>query len=145
FNIRQYWVQRCRRGYKTIIKPSRQSIERHRRQIVGVIRRQRNDSQERFIDALNPVIRWWSNYFSTVCSKETFSKLDGELRQQLRAWIRFRHPQKSLKAGYNKYFHREAGRLDFTPRQGGKRLHDHAETPIKRHVKVQGQRSPFDG
>lgn len=145
FNIRQYRVKRSKRGYKTIIKPSRKSIERHHRQIVEVMRRQRNDSQERFIDALNPVIRGWSNYFSTVCSKETFGKLDGELRQQLRAWIRFRHPQKSLKAGYNKYFHRAGGRLNFVPREGGKRLHDHAETPIKRHVKVRGQRSPFDG
>ncbi len=145
FNIRQYWVKMSKRGYKTIIKPSRKSIERHRRQVVEVIRRQRNDSQERFIDALNPVIRGWSNYFSTVCSKKTFGKLDCELRQQLRAWIRYRHPQKSLKAGYNKYFHREGGRLDFVPRKGGKRLRDHAETPIKRHVKVQGKRSPFDG
>lgn len=145
FNIRQYRVKRSKRGYKTIIKPSRQSIARHRRQIVEVIRRHQNDSQERFIEALNPVIRGWSNYFSTVCSKETFNKLDGELLQQLRAWIRFRHPQKSLKAGYRKYFHREGGRLNFIPRAGGKRLHNHAETPIKRHVKVQGKRSPFDG
>ena len=144
FRIRQYPVKSAR-GYKTIIKPNRQAKAQHQRQLVEVVRRHRMESQGRFIEAVNPVIRGWSNYFSTVCSKETFEDLDWELRQQLRAWIRFRHPRKSLKWSYQKYWRRQAQRLDFAPPGGRQRLRFHAETPIKRHIKVQGRRSPHDG
>src|SRR2546422_502601 len=41
---------------------------------------------------------------------------------------------------------RQAGeRIHFTPRGGGARLAFHTERPIRRHVKVQARRSPYDG
>jgi RNA-directed DNA polymerase len=144
FNIRQY-PSRARRGYKTIIKPSRISASRHHRQIREVTTRHRMQRQRRLIAALNPVIRGWSHYFSTVCSKETFGELDDRLRQRLRAWMRVRHPDKRRKWGYARYWRREDGKLHFRPRAGGQRLCLHAETPIRRHVKVQGRRTPYDG
>lgn len=144
FNIRQYPTQ-SKRGYKTIIKPSREAMARHQRQIGAVVRRHRMDTQARLIEALNPVIRGWSHYFSTVCSHETFEQMDEQLRQQLRSWIRLRHPNKTLKWGYQKYWRCEEGQRHFKPRARGKRLSFHTETPIQRHVKVQGRRSPYDG
>ncbi|MGK7895168.1 MAG: group II intron maturase-specific domain-containing protein [Xenococcus sp. (in: cyanobacteria)] len=33
-------------------------------------------SQGDLIAALNPIIKGWSNYFSSVCSKRIFSRLD---------------------------------------------------------------------
>jgi RNA-directed DNA polymerase len=81
FNIRQD-PSRIRRGYKTIIKPSRASVTRHHRQVRDVTTRHRMQRQRRLIAALTPVIRGWSHYFSTVCSKETFGKLDDRLRQR---------------------------------------------------------------
>jgi RNA-directed DNA polymerase len=144
FNIRQY-PAKAKRGYKTIIKPSREAMARHQRQIGAVVHRHRMDAQGRLIEALNPVIRGWSHYFSTVCSHETFEQMDEQLRQQLRSWIRFRHPNKSLKWGDQKYWRYENGPRHFGPRACGKRLGSHTETPIRRHVKVQGRRSPYDG
>ncbi|MGH8069825.1 MAG: reverse transcriptase domain-containing protein [Candidatus Entotheonellia bacterium] len=81
FNIRQY-PSRARRGDKTIIKPSRASVTRQHRQVRAVTTRHRMPRQRRLIEARNPVIRGWSHYFSTVCSKETFGKLDDRLRQR---------------------------------------------------------------
>jgi RNA-directed DNA polymerase len=144
FNIRHY-PTKSKRGYKTIIKPSREAMARHQRQIGAVVHRHRMDAQGRLIEALNPVIRGWSHYFSTVCSHETFEQMDEQLRQQLRSWIRFRHPNKSLKWGYQKYWRYENGQRHFGPQARGKRLGSHTETPIQRHVKVQGRRSPYDG
>jgi RNA-directed DNA polymerase len=144
FNIRQY-PTKAKRGYKTIITPSRRAVAQHKRQIAEVIRRHRMDGQERLIEALNPVIRGWSNYCSTVCSRETFEEVDEELRHQLRLWSRFRHPNKSRQGAYQKYWRQTGGRRHFTPQGGGTRLAFHAERPIRRHVKVQARRSPYDG
>jgi RNA-directed DNA polymerase len=144
FNIRQY-PTKSERGYKTSIKPSREAMARHQRQIGAVVRRHRMVPQARLIAALNPVIRGWSHYYSTVCSHETFEQMDEQLRQQLRSWSRLRHPSKTLKWGYQKYWRREEGQWHFKPRAHGKRLCFHTETPIQRHVKVQGRRSPYDG
>ncbi|MCL2930631.1 MAG: hypothetical protein MGG37_22580 [Trichodesmium sp. MAG_R01] len=40
------------------------------------------------IAKLNPIIRGWSNYFSTVVSKEVFSKIDSLLWKRLGRWAR---------------------------------------------------------
>jgi RNA-directed DNA polymerase len=144
FNIRQY-PTKSKRGDKPIIKPSREAMARHQRQLRAVVRRHRMDAQGRLIEALNPVIRGWSHYFSTVCRHETFEQMDEQLRQQLRSWIRLRHPHKTLKWGYQKYWRCEEGQWNCQPRACGKRWGAHTETPIQRHVKVQGRRSPDDG
>jgi RNA-directed DNA polymerase len=144
FNIRQYPAKQTRLGFKTIITPSAKARARQRRQIVEVLDRNKSAPQEKLIRELNPVISGWANYFSTVCSKETFGQLDAQLLNQLRAWIRFRSKRKSLKQGYQKYFRREDEVLRFGPKGQRLRLHFHAERPIKRHVKVVGRRSPYE-
>jgi RNA-directed DNA polymerase len=144
FNMRQY-PTKSKRGDKAIIKPSREAMARHQRPIGAVVHRHRMDVQGRLIEALNPVIRGWSHYFATVCSHETFEQMDEQRRQQLRSWIRFRHPNKSLKWGYQQYWRYEDGHRHFGPRARGKRWGLHTETPMQRHVKVQGRRSPYDG
>ena len=136
FNIRQY-PTKSTRGYKTIIKPSREAMARHQRQIGAVVRRHRMDAKARLIEAWNPVIRGWSHCFSTVCSHETFEQMDEQLRQQLRLWIRLRHPH-TLKWGYQQYWRYEEGQRHFKPRARGKRLAFHTETPIQRHVSKGG-------
>jgi RNA-directed DNA polymerase len=144
FNIRQY-PTKSTRGSKTIIKPSREAMARHQRQIGAVVRRPRMVPQARLMAALNPVIRGWSHDDSTVCSHETFEPMDEPRRQPLRSWIRLRHPSKTLKGGDQQYWRGEEGQWHFKPRAHGKRLGFHTETPIQRHVNVQGRRSPDDG
>jgi len=45
------------------------------------------------LDHLNPIIRGWSAYYSSQCSK-AYSHLDFLLYQKLRAWAKRRHQTK---------------------------------------------------
>lgn len=113
-----------------------------------VIKSHKTAPQKALIRKLNPIIRGWANYYSTVCSKEIFSKMDNCVHQQLRAWTLFRHPNKNQKWIVNKYWRTvEGNNWVFVDRKGDEimRLLKHSETPIVRHIKVQGNRSPYDG
>jgi RNA-directed DNA polymerase len=100
FNIRQYPVSdkqsgsvggtEIKRGHKTLIKPSKEAIQRHLDKIDDLIKRNRNSSQEQVINALNPIIRGWTAYYSTVASAETFSKIDSIIFSKLRGWAKSR-------------------------------------------------------
>ncbi|WP_293122489.1 group II intron reverse transcriptase/maturase [Moorena sp. SIO4G3] len=85
FNIRQYEVgkHRSKQGFKTIIKPSKESIQKHYGQLSNVINRYKAAPQEALIRQLKPIIRGWCNYYKTVCSKETFSQLGNLLWNKL--------------------------------------------------------------
>jgi RNA-directed DNA polymerase len=145
FNIRQYREKKTRLGFKTIIKPSRESIRRHHQRVREVISQHRSASQVKLILALNPVISGWCRYFSTVCSKETFSEADYKLRNRLRSWSRFRHSNKSRHWTAERYWKREGEKIYFSTNRTKLRLRYHGETRIKRHVKVQSRKSPYDG
>ncbi|MGI0483632.1 group II intron reverse transcriptase/maturase, partial [Geminocystis sp. CENA526] len=156
FNIRQYEVGKTHTGtstkgvplgYKTIIKPSKEKIKAHIKKVGEIIRKHRSSPQTALIKELNPVIRGWANYYSSVCSKEVYSKCDSVLYQQLKRWAERRHPNKSKSWVARKYWHTHGLRTwMFSTREGdGIRLLNHSETEIKRHVKVKGEKSPFDG
>jgi RNA-directed DNA polymerase len=145
FHIRQYPVRKTRLGFKTIITPSKQAIKRHCLRMREVIIHQKAAQQAHLIMALGPVIGGWSNYYSRVCSKKTYGKVDRTLLNQLRAWIKGRHPKQSRQWATAQYWKREGDTLHFSPKNSRIRLHLHSETPIKRHVKIQGNRSPYDG
>lgn len=133
-------------GFQTFIKPSKTAVQRHVARLREVIDRHRNAPQEALIAALNPIIRGWCNYHSTVVSKRTFGRLGTVLYQMLRAWARRRHPQKSRVWVTSKYWRVNDGRgWQFQPAGKAIRLYRHGETAVVRHVKVQGTRSPFDG
>jgi RNA-directed DNA polymerase len=100
FSIRQYRMSkyksgRSMKGYKTIIQPSKAATKRHSQRLQAVVRSHKAAPQAALIDHLNPIIRGWSAYFSSECSKEAYSKLDFLLYQKLRAWAYRRHPHKS--------------------------------------------------
>lgn len=153
FSIRQYRVSkyksgRSMKGYKTIIQPSKAAMKRHSQRLQAVVRSHKAAPQAALIDHLNPIIRGWSAYFSAQCSKDAYSKLDSLLYQKLRAWACRRHPHKSGYWRASRYWLVNQGKgWVFATKQGDRRmrLRTHTETPIVRHVKVQGNRSPFDG
>jgi RNA-directed DNA polymerase len=135
-------------GFKTIITPSKAKIKTHINKLNQVVRKHKSSPQIALIKELNPIIRGWSNYYATVCSKETFSQCENVLYQQLKRWGLRRHPMKNTSFVVNKYWHSEGNRnWIFSTRDGDKafKLCTHSETPIVRHVKVQGERSLFDG
>ena len=172
WNVRQYKVGKNHSGksnngkllgFKTIIKPSDKSVKTHYEKIVEVLDSMRGKSQEAIIGRLNPIIMGWCNYHKTVCSKETFSHIDNLVYNKLRRWIKRRHPNKTLKWCNGKYFHltkeKNLDREDRTdkwifstppeipnsPVAGKHELRKHAWTPIERHEKVEGMKSPYDG
>jgi RNA-directed DNA polymerase len=158
FNIRQYPVGKRQSGkstngnqlgFKTIIKPSKSKIKAHLKKVGDIIRKHKASSQMTMIKELNPIIRGWSNYYSTVCSKETFNYCDHIIYQQLKRWGTRRHPKKPKTWVANKYWSTDNSNdkmrnLCFRANDGLK-LILHADTPIVRHIKVKGNKSLFDG
>lgn len=136
-------------GFKTIITPSKESQKKHYRQVAKVIEKSRGLSQAVLIKRLNPIIRGWCNYFSTVVSQKIFEKLWHLTVYKLIKWGVKRHRNKGKKWVSSKYFLLVGGdKWTFATKQEGKspmRLRKHSETPIVRHVKVKGDSSPYDG
>nr|WP_293090310.1 group II intron maturase-specific domain-containing protein [Okeania sp. SIO3B5] len=89
-------------------------------------------------------MRGWANYFSSQVSKEIFSKLDMLLWKRLWRWASRRHPNKSDTWVKNKYFPRR-GTRNWILNNGEYILNQHSDVPIIRHIKVKGNKSPYDG
>lgn len=100
--------------------------------------------QKRLIRGLNPVIVGWTGYYRTVASRKSFEDLSYILSKMLWSWGRYRHPKKSGTWIKDKYWRANEHRA-FRPRNDALALHQHHETAIRRHVKVQNIRSPYDG
>lgn len=153
FNIRQYSVGKHNSGkqtyggllgFKTLIKPSKKAIKAHRESVKLTINQHKTAPQAALIEHLNPIIRGWCNYFSTVTSKESFSMEGHILWLQLRAWTKRRTGRANYKS-LRKYFrHGRNGAWTFQT-ETGLTLLNHAGTKIKRHTLIQGERSPYDG
>jgi RNA-directed DNA polymerase len=155
FNIRQYKVGHTKSGknaygkflgFKTLIKPSPKAIGKHVKKLGQVVDSHQSSRQEKLIHTLNPVIRGWANYYSTVVSKRTFASIDHRLFLILGAWAKHRHPNKGKRWSYQRYWGKNDEQvMVFRPPAGPPQLRQHDRTPIRRHVKVQAKRSPYDG
>ncbi|MFM7580047.1 MAG: group II intron reverse transcriptase/maturase [Microcystaceae cyanobacterium] len=136
-------------GFKTIITPSKESQKRHYRKVAETIEKHKGSSQTILIAKLNPIIRGWCNYFSSVVSQKVYEKLWHLTVWKLIKWGRGRHRNKGRKWQISKYF-RKIGKDQWTfatNRDGNTpmTLYQHSETKIKRHVKVKEEASPYDG
>ncbi|WP_308256979.1 group II intron maturase-specific domain-containing protein, partial [Geminocystis sp. GBBB08] len=69
-------------------------MRRHYQKLSETIGRLKAAPQEKIISELNPIIRGWCNYYRTVSSHETYSKLDYLTYLRLRTWAKRRHPNK---------------------------------------------------
>ncbi|BBD55510.1 group II intron reverse transcriptase/maturase [Planktothrix agardhii] len=129
-------------GFGTLITPSKAKIKTHLVKIAEVIDAHKTAPQAALISKLNPIIRGWSNYYSTVVSKETFNKVDHLTYDKLRAWARTRGKGNINK---DKYWRTVNDRNWCFSTEDGTELLTHSSTPIVRHTKVKGETSPFDG
>lgn len=145
FSIRQYPTRTRNKEYKTHIKPDRESQKRHRQVIDERLKRMTACTQEEAIKVLNPVIMGWSNYFRIGVSSKIFHNMDYYVFQKLWKWAKWRHPNKGLRWIKQKYFRRYKGNNWRFATSDNFRLALHSETHIKRYVKVQGTRTPYDG
>jgi RNA-directed DNA polymerase len=128
-------------GFKTIITPAKEKAKRHYKKLVEIIEAHTALPQNLLIQKLNPVIRGWCNYYSTVVSQETFDTVAHLLFKRLLVWACRRHPRKGKKWVVRKYWQTH---WNFKSPDGWE-LANPAKTSIKRHVKVKGNSSPYDG
>jgi RNA-directed DNA polymerase len=129
-------------GFKTLIQPSAKKVQLPTQRLGEIVRHHEGAPQEGLIAVLNPIIRGWCNYYRTAVSKKTYADCDHVLYQQLRRWGNRRHPHKGRKWVARKYW--RLPKWSFGPEKG-LQLAQHTATRIVRHIKIQGDRSPFDG
>jgi RNA-directed DNA polymerase len=138
-----------RRTWKTLITPSKEAIKRHDATLGALIRQYRGAPQAALITALNPRIRGWANYYRTAVASKTFARCDAHRYYHLWRWACWRHPMRGRHWIATRYWSFAPGRRwQFTVLHGdqrGLRLRNHTDTAIKRHVKVRGRASPYDG
>lgn len=138
-----------KQSFITLITPSQEGIKKHKQKLREIIHRYRGVDQERLIQLLNPVIRGWAYSKRSQIASKIFQYLDSYLWLLLWKWCRYRHrkmPKMKLK---EKYWHVE-GKQNwiFGVKNDSNiriKLQLHSKIPIKRHVKVKGAASPFDG
>ncbi|AKE66641.1 Retron-type RNA-directed DNA polymerase [Microcystis aeruginosa NIES-2549] len=157
FNIRQYQVGKhhgaksskgVKLGFKTLIKPSAEKVKSHLKKLGEVVNSQKSSPQDALIKRLNPIIRGWSNYYSSVVSSKTFTDCDYYFFEKLKRWAYRRHPMKNKTWIMRKYWHTEGKDNWVFSTRGGKnpfKLARHLDTKIVRYVKVKGDKSPYDG
>jgi RNA-directed DNA polymerase len=150
FNIRQYHVSQYRTrtyrgqpGFKTLIKPSAKGVLRHTETMRATIHQYVGAPQAALIATLNPAIRGWTLYYRTCVAKRTFGKIDMQTDYTLMRWAYHRHPGKTRAWCFHRYWRRQSMRTSFS--DGTHVLIRHADMPIIRHVKVKGDKSPYDG
>ncbi|KTC73896.1 reverse transcriptase [Legionella birminghamensis] len=144
-NIRKY-------KEKLLIKPSKDSVKTFLAHIRDIIARAKATSAKDLINILNPKIRGWTNYYRHAVSKAVFSKVDNDIFLALWAWAKRRHRNKGRRWIARKYFCSTGGdnwvfNAGLVLHQGHyktlKLLNANA-TPIKRHIKIRAEATPYD-
>ena len=139
-----------KQDYITLITPSKVGTQAHSLKIREIVRQYRGVDQENLIQKLNPIIRGWALSKRTQIASKIFQDLDAYLWLHLWRWCRKRHPKMSKIKLKDKYWH-TVGKQNWVfgvkDKKGNVslRLQLHSKIPIKRHVKVKGKVSPFDG
>lgn len=145
FNIRKY------KG-KLLIKPSKGNIKDFLSRIRKLIKSQATIKTENLLHQLNPKLRGWANYYRHVCSKRSFSYVDTFVLSSLMKWVKRRHPGKNAKWMYKKYFRSQNLRnwifsTKIKDKKGNNTfldLYRTAQMPIRRHLKIKGDATPYD-
>ncbi len=155
FHIRQFEAGKTRSGknsrgsllgFKSRIKPSRKARDSHVQRLRQTLSQHRHSEQALLIIALNRIVVGWTNYFAVRDSRGTFEGLQHVLYGMLRGWARSRHPGKGNGWIVNKYWRIKQGLgWRFQPTNSTLALRRHDETRQRKHVKVQGGRSVYDG
>ncbi|HAN75130.1 MAG TPA: group II intron reverse transcriptase/maturase, partial [Planktothrix sp. UBA8402] len=99
------------------------------------------------INALNPVIRGWAAYYSTVASADTFSKMDSIIFSKLQGWAIRRSGRGQNKTEIVSAYwgvNRGLG-WKFITQDNKYVLEKHQNMKIRRHIKVKDTKSPFNG
>ena len=148
FNVRHYRSRKSRTGWKLLIKPSKESVQRLKDHVRNIWRSLRGQSVSVILRQLNPVIRGWANYYRIVVASQTFSKLDHWMFRRQARYVNRMHPNKPKHWKKPKYWGRlnpsRPGKWVFGDKQKGIYLQQFSWFRIERHVLVKGRASPDD-
>ena len=95
FNIRQYRSQHTRTGWKLLIKPSKESVQKLRDKLRKTWLSLKGQNVSAVVGKLNPVIRGWANYYRVTAAHRAFSKLDNWMFCREMRYVNHTHPKKS--------------------------------------------------
>lgn len=136
-----------------MIKASDVSVQRHLQDLQTKIKKNRNT--EALISTLSPIIRGWCNYYRFVVSTAIFARCEKILIRYLFSWAKRKHSRRPRKWVLENYFKKIV--LDARTGTNSRHLFGfkkgetfiylkyHTTVKIKRHVKVVGEKSPYDG
>ena len=146
FTVRRFKTQN---SSKLICKPSNESIEKCKYELKDIFKQMIGNNVEQLVNRVNPVIIGYANYWSSVVSKEMYSKIDNYVWNRTVRFLKRLHPKKSWKWVVSQYFKpdktgQSKNKWILTDPVTGKQLIKMTWTPIKRHAMVQYNFSPFD-
>ncbi len=137
-------------GKKLHIKPARVSILSLIEKVGNIISKYVSAPMPALIKKLNQTLRGWANYHRHVVAGEAFSHIDNYVFQQLWRMLRKRHPKKSKKWLFNKYWTAGDRKHIFAVKTKTSKGRDKVyqviritSIGIKRHIKVIAAANPY--
>ena len=137
-------------GKKLHIKPARESILSLIEKVGNIISKYVSAPMPALIKKLNQTLRGWANYHRHVVAGEAFSRIDNYVFQQLWRMLRKRHPKKSKKWLFSKYWTAGDRKNIFAVKTKTSEGHDKVyqviritSIGIKRHIKVIAAANPY--
>jgi RNA-directed DNA polymerase len=110
FNIRKYRGTHQKSNkpsdYSLLIKPQRENVDKVLKGCKDIFVKNKASKQDSLILQLNPKLQGWANYYRYVVSSSIFSKIDKTNWNRTLNWAKRKHPEKSLKWIYSKYYSR---------------------------------------
>lgn len=133
------------------ITPSKEGVLALMQKVGMLIKKHVSAPMPFLIKKLNETLRGWANYHRHVVSSEAFSRIDNYVFEQLWRMVRKRHPKKSKKWLYRKYW-KVTGRENIfsvivKTKKGTKKAYQVIRTSsigIKRHIKIKAAANPYD-
>ncbi len=113
FNFRQYVLGKHHAHksnlqkpltFKTIVTPNKEEIKKHDRELGQLIVRLKAAPANILIAQLNSKLAKWTNYYSLLVKKQFFHQRDRLLFVKLWHWAFYRHPRKSARFIWKKYW-----------------------------------------
>jgi RNA-directed DNA polymerase len=133
------------------IKPSTEGVLALARKVGTLIKKHVSAPMPVLIKKLNAILRGWANYHRHVVASEVFSRIDKYVFEQLRRMLRRRHPKKSKKWRYRKYWTAAGRKNTFSviarSKIGTEKVYQVVRIcsiGIKRHIKIKAAANPYD-
>jgi RNA-directed DNA polymerase len=106
FNIRHYKVSNTKTGYKLLIKPSQELLQRTRKELREIFLAHKGAPVGALIAKINPIIRGKANYLRIGVSAKAFKEFDDYLFKRQIRYTNQTHPNKSNGWKRSKYWGR---------------------------------------